>query len=186
MKYLLPELHVQLNSANDDLADAAEEAIDLASEQYNRHWEAIKPHLPASVVRFYDEQFLHDADIFGPARLPGTGGLSGGEVVIIAQQINSLNADYLNTLAFLYYTITEEPRVEIPVPSDAFHRGQPHWIWDEFDIVEPGVFAHSILYSDGRVVTIRFRDFRYEIAPLIAPDVFKTLPAVPADKAAPA
>ena len=138
--------------------------------------------MPAAVVRFCEEQLLHDADVFGPAWLAEPAATSGGEVVLVAQQVNTLNADFLNTLAFLHYTATEEPRVVIPVPSPVFSQAQPHWLWDEFDRIEPGVFSHSILYSDGRVVSIRFRDFDCRMAKLINPDVFKSAKALPTEE----
>ena len=46
---------------------------------------------------------------------------------------------------------------------------QPIWLYDEIDLVSPGVFSHSILVSNGLVVTIHFREFRYHIAPLLTP-----------------
>ena len=46
---------------------------------------------------------------------------------------------------------------------------QPIWLYDEIDLIEPGVFSHSILVSNGLVVTIHFREFHYHIAPLLTP-----------------
>jgi hypothetical protein len=179
MRYFLPELHVQLNSPDDEVADAAEEAIDRASEEYNRRWAEIKPLMPPTVVRFYEEQFLHDADVFAPARLSATGpSPAGGEVIIVAQQINTLNAPTHDTLIFLHYAVTAEPRIEIPVRSRVFDPVQPIWLFDEFDMVEPGVFTHSILVSDGRVIVIPFRDFHYHLAKLLAPEVLRILGSV--------
>lgn len=185
MKFFLPHLYVQLNSPDEALGDLAEEELELASERYSRHWDSIKPQLPANVVRFYEEQMLHDADVLTPARFTGATALwNQGDVILVAQQINTLNADYLNTLILLRYVVTEEPRVEVPVQSDVFDRSQPTWEYDEFDLAGTGVFTHSIFLSDGRVVTIHFREFHYYLANLIAPDVLKALGAVPPDKAA--
>ncbi len=188
MKYLRPELHVQLNSADEGLADQAEEKIEQASEACRRHWAAIKPHMPASVVKFCEEQLLHDADVLGPAKLDGAPLRPGsGDVVIVAQQVNTLDAAHLNTLIFLHYVTTAEPEVAVPVPSRVFrHDPAPHWIWDEFDLVEPGFFTHSILLSDGRVVTIRFRDFHYHLAQNIIQNAGKSPTAIPSGKAPPA
>jgi hypothetical protein len=46
-------------------------------------------------------------------------------------------------------------------------RGRPTWLYDEVDLVGPGVFSHSIFLSTGLVVTIKFCEFRYHIAPLL-------------------
>ncbi len=183
MKYFLPELYVQLNSPDEAAADAAEEAIDRASQRYNRRWEEIKPLLPATVVRFYQELNLHDADVLTPARLTAATPLGNpGDVVLVAQQVNTLYAEYVNTLAFLHYVVSEVPHVEVPVRSNVFNRAQPIWMYDEFDVIDPGLFVHSILLSDGRVITIRFRDFCCHLAPLVAPDVFRA-PSAPQEKA---
>jgi hypothetical protein len=90
-------------------------------------------------------------------------------VVIVAQNIDTLYAEHLNTLMFLQYAVTVEPMIEGPVESPPFHAAQPIWLYDEIDLVEPGVFSHEILISDGRVVKLRFRDFQYYIASLILP-----------------
>jgi hypothetical protein len=52
-----------------------------------------------------------------------------------------------------------------------FRPGQPIWLYDEVDLVEPGLFTHEILLSDGRVVKLQFREFRYHFAPLLSPSV---------------
>src|SRR4051794_9290437 len=104
MKYFLPKLHVQLNSPDVGLADAAEEALDRASEQYSQRWAEIRSQFPPAVVRFAEEQNLHDADVFAPARFTGPDRPLGGDVVLVAQQVNTLYADFINTLALLSYT----------------------------------------------------------------------------------
>jgi hypothetical protein len=187
MKYFLPQLYAQLQSSDPDLADAAERALEDASDAYNRRWEEIKSQLPPQVVRFSEEQNLHDADVFAPARvgapIPGWG---RGDVVIVAQQVSTLYAETVNTLAFMRYVPAGEPAVEIPLHSPAFSRTQPDWQYDEFDVVEPGVFSHRILLSDGRVITILFREFDYYLAPLLAPGVLKTLGAASPKRLSPA
>lgn len=170
MKYFRPELYVQLNSPDEALADAAEEAIERANDAYCQRWRQIQPHLSPSVVRFGEQHCLHDADVFAPARLADpTPTASPGDVVIVTQNVNTLYPEHLNTLIFLYYAGAEEPTITTPVISDVFNAVQPHWLYDEFDVIEPGVFSHSILISDGRVVTIHFREFRYHVARIISP-----------------
>jgi len=185
MKFFLPELYIQLNSGDEDLADVAEEEIDRASDQYNQHWERIKSQLPASVLRFYNEQFLHDADVFAPA-VVSQGGFLGqaGNVVLIAQQINTLNADFVNSLACLRYEVCEPPTVTLPVASEVFNRVQPIWLYDEFDVEAPGKFIHRILLSDGRVIQLVFRAFDYEIAWILGKDVFENQGETTSAKAA--
>ncbi len=72
--------------------------------------------------------------------------------------------EFVNTLAVLQYAVTAPPAIEQPVKSNVFSDVQPIWLYDEIDVVSPGVFSHSILVSNSLVVTIHFRDFRYLIA----------------------
>jgi hypothetical protein len=184
MRYFLPELYVQANAADDDVADDAAAALERASEEYNQHWASIKEHLPASVIRFYEEQMLHDADVLSPAVIAeATGAWQPGDVVIVAQQVHTLQPEYRYTLAFLRYGVVQPPSITIPIVSRVFCATQPTWLHDEFDLVDVGVFSHTILLSDGRVIRLVFRDFDYSIAPLVAPEVFKILGAVPPAKA---
>jgi hypothetical protein len=179
MRYLRPELHVQLNSPDAEVSARAEAAIERADEQARQHWERIKPQLPPSVVQFGEEVMLHDAEVLGPAWITGPDHPSGGEVALIAQLIGTLDARHERTLIYLHYLVTAEPTVEVPVPSEVFRRGPAYWLWDEFDLADQGAFTHSILLTDGRVVTIHFRGFDYQIAPLINPSVFENLSAQP-------
>jgi hypothetical protein len=165
MRYFTPELFVRGNSADDDVVDQVEEEWEQATRRYRRHYKRIEPHLPESLRRFCAEQCLHDADVFAPALVSAVP--YGREVVIVAQQINTVLPETVNTLAILTYTVTADPVVEVPVTSNVFNKTQPIWLYDEVDLVEPGVFTHAILISDGRVVKLRFREFRYLVAPLI-------------------
>jgi hypothetical protein len=171
MKFFTPELYVRFGSLDDDVADAANEEWERALKRYQRHYKKIAPHLPESLRHFHDEQCLHDADIVGPAWLSlCTLPWNAKDVVIVAQQVNTLLPEYLNTLAILQYAVTEDPVVEKPVTAAVFKAGQPNWLYEEVDLISPGVFQHEILISDGRVIRIRFHDFRYHIARLL-PDV---------------
>jgi hypothetical protein len=170
MKYFTPELYVQGNLENADQVDQAEMAWEQAIQRYREHCRTIEPHFPDALRKFHQELCLHDADVFGPAYLP-LGSLPGNAraVVIVAQQVNTLLPEFHNTLAILQYGIVAEPVVEVPVQSGIFQTSHATWLYDELDLIEPGVFSHEILLSDGRVVKLRFRDFQYQIAPLISP-----------------
>jgi hypothetical protein len=168
MKYFTPELYVRYNSPDEAVVAEAEEEWDRAGERYTGHLEAIRPDLPATVLAFCDEHCLHDADVFAPALLPrATAQGSPQEVCIVTQNVSTLVPEYLNTLILLHYTVTEEPTIDVPLESDVFGQVQPHWLYDEFDLVAPGVFSHEILISTGRVIKLRFRGFRYEVAKML-------------------
>jgi len=171
MKYFTPELYLQGQSLDDDVLDRTEEEWERRIKRYRRHYKKIEVRLPAALRRFHDEQCLHDAEWCGLARLPVHVFPSDSqEVTIIARQENTLIPEFLHTLAILHYTATAEPVVEKPRDS-AFQEIHPIWLYDEIDVVSPGVFSHSILVSNGLVVTIHFREFRYYIAPLLDPSL---------------
>jgi hypothetical protein len=164
MKYFTPELYIQGNSPDEDVVDRAVEEWERANKRYLRRYKKIKGLLPESFCKFHDECCLHDADVFGPAWL-SMQTLPWGfrDLVIVAQNVNTLFAEHLNTLMFLQYALSAEPVIERPGPETFFHKGQAIWLYDEVDVLEPGVFLHEIFIRDGRVVKLRFRDFRYHI-----------------------
>jgi hypothetical protein len=170
MKYFTPELYVQGNSDDDDVVDHVEQEWERRNNRYGRHYKKIQSQLPETLRKFHDEQCLHDADWAGFAQLsPYTLPCNAQDVTIIARQENTLIPEFVNTLAILQYAVTAPPVIEQPVKSKVFSDVQPIWLYDEIDVVSPGVFSHSILVSNGLVVTIHFRDFRYFIAPLLTP-----------------
>jgi hypothetical protein len=170
MKYFTAEMYVRFNEVPDDESDAAHEEWELAGRRYERRYKKIAPQLPEELRRFHDEQCLHDADVVGPALLSThLYPWNSRDVTIVAQQINTLIPQFKNTLAILQYAVTEPPVVEQPLRSAVFSDVQPIWLYDEIDLVEPGVFSHEILISNGFVVKLRFREFHYHIARLLIP-----------------
>ncbi len=167
MKYFTPELYVRFGSLDDDTADAANDEWEEAIKRYEKHYKKIEELLPRDLQKFHKEQCLHDADFEGPVMiqpfsLPG----SPRFAMIAAKQINTLIPEFLNTTAVLFYEVTEDPVIERPVEAPVFRSTQPIWQYEEVDLIEPGLFSHEILVSDGRVIKIRFRDFHYSIVPL--------------------
>jgi hypothetical protein len=169
MKFFIPELYVRFGSPDDDVALPAHEEWERVIRRYRRHYKKIEAQLPLMLRKFHGEQCLHDADVFAPAILPANAPWNGREVVIIAQQVNTLFPEFVNTLAILQYSIAAEPVIEVPLQADVFRKVQPIWLYEEVDVIKPGVFSHEILISDGRVIKLLFRDFNYHIAPLCLP-----------------
>ena len=185
MKYFTPELYVLGNSPKEADWERQDAEWERQIKRYQRHYRKIKKLLPESVRRFHDDYELHDADVFGPARFSnGARSSKSDEVVLVAQNTDTLYAEHLNTLMILHYTITAKPIVELPVPSDVFHPGHAVWLYDEIDVVKAGDFLQEVLLSDGRVLKIRFREFRLEIAPLVGPVKYADLKKLLGQKAA--
>ena len=171
MKYFTPELYIQGNSDDDNVVDFVEREWERRNNRYRRRYKKIQSQLPEALRKFHDEQCLHDADWAGFAQLsPFTLPSNLQDVTIIARQENTLIPEFINTLAILQYAVTALPTIEQPVKSNVFSDVQPIWLYDEIDVVSSGVFSHSILVSNGLVVTIHFHEFRYLIAPLLTPN----------------
>jgi len=170
MKYLTPELLLRFRSADPDVADRATAEWEVALARYSRYYSRIKSKLPPSARRFHNECGLHDADVFAPALIPAKGRNGRRrELVIVTQNINTLYAEHLNTLITLRYTLADDPVIETPLGTEPFDQAQPQWLYDEWSLLRPGVFCHSIFISDGRVIRIPCREFQYDVAPLVLP-----------------
>jgi hypothetical protein len=170
MKYFTPELLVRFASEDDEVADRANDEWERAIKRYRRHYKKIEPHLPEPLRKFHADHCLHDADVFGPAKLSASSlPWNVPDVVIVAQNENTVRPEDPHALLFLRYVVTEEPVVEIPLRAAYFHEAQPIWLYDEIDLVKPGVYSHEILLSNGRVVRLKFREFQLHVAPLVAP-----------------
>jgi hypothetical protein len=172
MKFFTPELYVLGNSADPNEVDRAEAEWERALRRYRRHYRKIEQQLPKGLRDFHDQYCLHDADLFSPAWW--TTPVGATNVVIVVQNTNTLVPDHLNTLMFLQYTLSGEPSIETPVASDVFYRGSPVWLYDELDVVEPGVFSHEIFVSDGRVIRLTFREFQIQVAKCVQPNRVQT------------
>jgi hypothetical protein len=170
MKYFTPELLVQNNSSDEAVAEAAIVEWKRRNRNYLRRYKKIQSLLPESVRKFTKEQCLHDADWAGCAQLSTyTFPWNWHDVIIIARQEHTLIPEYKNTLAILQYLVTRPADLQTPVQPWPLSHGRPTWLYDDIDLVEPGVFSHSILVSNGLVATIQFREVRYHIAPLLTP-----------------
>jgi hypothetical protein len=168
MKFFPPELYLRVGADDDAVAVAAASEWERACHRYRKHLKKIFPELPESLRKFLEEQELHEAQVVGPANLSMTTiPWSSQDVVIITDNRNTLLPEQQGTMAILQYAAAAVP---IVIPSElptAFSRGPLTWLHDEVDILEPGVYSHNIQLSDGRIVSISFREFRYQIASLI-------------------
>jgi hypothetical protein len=153
VKYFTPDLYVQCNSPDADEADRALSEWQRANKRYLRHYAKIKSQLPESFRFFHDNCCLHDADLFGPTWMnkPESGRCK--HVALVAQNINTLQPEYLNT--------------------HPFGLGQSIWLYDELNLVESGLYSHEIMVSDGRIIRLEFREFQLQITKLVEPSVLE-------------
>ena len=150
MKFFTPECYVRFNSTDASVANRADADWERALAAYRKHLRSIRLKLPASVASLANDACLHDAEYLGFSKMTMPA-MSGDVAMIAVRKDGAVN--------FLVYVLDGEPLVTRPLESDAFDVSQPHWQYDEVDVVGPGVFQHEILLSDGRVLSVRFTAF---------------------------
>jgi hypothetical protein len=153
MQYFTPELYLRLQQF--DAPNVVEQATaewDNSVREYNRVLEEIRPRLSDGVLAFLDGYCLHDAAIVAMGH--GCDPLTYRLLV---------REDTTQDLIELLYHDAEPSLEDSAFPQD-YQTDTPVWLYDELT-ANPRVLAgwrplmvHSILLSDGRVLTVRFRD----------------------------
>jgi hypothetical protein len=159
MRFFTPELYVQFNSSDDEVADRANERWEKALEEYKRHLESIQTAMP-SQVKEVSALCLHDAEVLGfqqehhahrPAHwpFPQPPIWSAVAIVTLKQDLIIRSLIYL-----LWDTVREHPAG----PDWQFSKLCKNWLYDEVDVSADGqgAFLHRILFSDGTIVEIPF------------------------------
>ena len=157
MRFFTPELYLQSNSEDDEVADRADEAWEKALKDYQSHLDSIRDRMPPE-VRKVAELCLHDAEVLGFEQktqlfvpFPKQPGPIGCPVAILF-----LKQD--RTIESLIYMLADPVRQYPAKKGWPFSKSRKHWLYDEVDMAadHPGVFLHRILFSDGCVVGIPF------------------------------
>jgi hypothetical protein len=165
MKFFTPDLYLRFNSADDAVADAANEDWEEALAAYRSHLERIYDGLPTQ-LRKLTELDLHDRELlsfekaipfmgFSSARPNGQSGWSTMAILSLGRT---------EEIVTLVYTLSDQIR-ETPKNAEwPFSRVKPHWLYDEIDR-DAGRdlsghrqvrYVHRILLSDGQTLEIPF------------------------------
>jgi hypothetical protein len=161
MRYFTPELYLQFNSENDEVADRADEAWESAIQEYRRHLHAIRDKMPSHVSKL-SELCLHDAEVLGFERdlqplypYPEPHPYWAGPI-LTATAIISLKER--NTVRSLVYMLVDEVRIHEAITGWPFSNTRKHWLYDEIDVLpgRRGMFVQRILFSDGSIAEIPF------------------------------
>jgi hypothetical protein len=145
MQFFTPELYVQYNSADENLASSADELWEKALGTYQRHLDRLRAGFTASLRRL-SKLCLHDASLLTFIEYPA--------FAIIALQQDG--RDTVLLYRHLWNTIRKAR-----APGDwPFANTQVHWLYDEIDSESPRTrrYWHRILWSDGQVWEIPFTD----------------------------
>jgi hypothetical protein len=166
MRFLTPELFVDLNSSDEDVVGAAEDKWETGRKRYRKYFRSHESDLPKSLVRLCKTVALHDARIGYPdepvwiLRETSDKGSRSAAVVSIKHQHADFDLFYLDPIG--------PTRLTHPIDSLSFYGENVVWLYDEVSLIRKGVYAHEILFSNGSVLMIKFKGFKYVERPRIS------------------
>jgi hypothetical protein len=173
MRFFTPDLYVRFNSSDDEDADRANAAWELALSEYRKHLDGIRDRVP-SPVRKLAELCFHDAELLAceqtvEPHFPFPIEPFGMPSLWSAMAVVSVKQD--DTITSLIYLLWDRLR-EQPSPDGwPFSKASTHWLYDEVDLAagHRGGFVHRVLLSDGRVLEIPFVSVFVQSLPLSPP-----------------
>jgi hypothetical protein len=185
MKFFTADLLERFGSEDEDIALTAHEELEKRSEQYGRRLHEIWNQLPGRLQELQDQFYLHDARVIAvfdpmlPAILPTERCLTARTAIrelahcarrgsLIPVRVGvQLDTPPRDALILQYGSALVEQIIE----HSALKEEQcPYleWLHDEIDVL-PGEqaieFRHSILFSGGIEVRLRFKDFDFTTLP---------------------
>jgi hypothetical protein len=165
MRFFTPQLFVDLNSDDEAVVERAEQQWEAARKEYREHFRRIEERLPQALVKLCRMVSLHDSRVersASPAWVVYESGQRGQRSqAIVSVRLERADFD-------LFYLDPPEPtRLTRPVDSVVFHEENVLWLYDEVYSLQGGVFSHEILFSNGNILRVTFRDFWYVERPII-------------------
>jgi len=150
MKYFTPEMYVKFNSDDPAIADKADADWEKATADYRKHVRKLRSRLSGNTRELAESTCLHDAGYLGYLKAPVP--KSSGELAVVAVEKDT-------DVLLLIYVLAEEPSFSAPHKAEVFSDSSVHWLYDEVDATDRGVFSHEILLSNGRVLSVKFVAF---------------------------
>jgi hypothetical protein len=180
MKFFTPDLLERYGSEDDGIAFAAHEELERRSQDYLLELHAIDPKLPQRFRELLERFYLHDArvidhsslgraDLGSPADAEkaglGPGSESFGEEgpllsFAIVLQLDTPPREVL-VLQYRSVVIEEARRHHSLLEEDC---PSLEWQHDEVELIQTGQrteFRHSILFTRGLELRLRFQDFDF-------------------------
>jgi hypothetical protein len=168
MRYFTRDLYRRCRSSDETVLNVACEEWERANEAYERHLAAIEPGFPPH-LREFAALLLHDAKVQSIAR-------QGNQLILV------LHKDIPpRDLVILSYELDGEPIVEpfADAPADWSH--PTTFQFDELDVMREGegkLYSQSIVFGNGWLLRLHFRDVRMTVAQSMYPAaVSGSLPA---------
>jgi hypothetical protein len=183
MRFFTPDLLSRFGSGDGQLAQAAQEALERRTEEYLRTLQEIEPKLPPRFRDLLEHSYLHDARVISQPGFVVTDLESlehSSRVGMPPAWSHSYvkGADERRIPSFWLPLQLDTPPREILVLQYRFvlvENAEVHesldeecpyleWQHDEVDLVQSGEymeFRHSILFTRGLELRLRFRDFDF-------------------------
>jgi hypothetical protein len=157
MKYFTPERYARGNSEDDRDLDGVEEEWERALEQYDRRLAKIQGAFPESVRKFHAEQVcLHDAELVQMVR-------DAERLVLIL-----LLEPPRTGVVVMTFDLAGPLTIQTEMFPERLRSERIYWLYEEFDRDRRGTCRLEVLFSNGWVVTVRFRDFQYVVGEPVA------------------
>jgi hypothetical protein len=180
MKFYTPDLLDQFGSEDDDVALVAQEELEQRAEAYVTYLGEIEGRLPQRFRDLIDHYYLHDARVISQPSLMGTDldwleqdlrlgrplrwRVSGEQEARIPSYWIPLQLDPppREVLVLQYRSV----QIEDAKIHECLDDGCPYleWLYDEVELIEAGrniEVRHSILFTRGLEVRLRFKDFDF-------------------------
>jgi hypothetical protein len=192
MRFYTPEFLERFGSDDEDIAHAAHDELEQCADAYAQHVNEIEGKLPQRFRDLLNQFYLHDARVISHPPLMITdvewleralrAGLPTGWRLFEEGERHlpcywiplQLDPPPRETLILQYRSVClEDARIHESLFDECTYL---EWQHDEIDLVQTGEkpeFRHSILFTRGFVLRLRFRDF--DFATLRPMDVAKEL-----------
>jgi len=159
MKYFTRDLYQRCRSTDEAVLSAACAEWEQANAVYEQHLTAIELEFPPH-LREFAALLLHDAKVQSIAR-------QGNQLILV------LHKDIPpRDLVILSYELDGEPVVEPFADAPADWTRPTTFQFDELDIVRAGegkLYSQSIVFGNGWLMRLRFRDVRLTVAESMYP-----------------
>jgi hypothetical protein len=166
MRYFTRDLYRRCRSTEEGVLNAACQEWEQANEAYERQLTAIESEFP-SHLRDFAALLLHDAKLLSMAR-------QGNQLILV------LHKDIPpRDLVILCYELDGEPVVEPFADTSTDWNRPTTFQFDELDVErkeEGNIYKQSIVFGNGWLMRLRFRDARATVAPAIYPATNGSLP----------
>lgn len=193
MKFFTPDLLNRFGSDDANIASQAHDELERRSEAHLRHLRDIQDKLPQRLRALFEQFYLHDSRVnfhspFAPPEPGKQGDTTPSDLDSDANrsaqegrrpsfwihlQLDTAPKEIL-VLQYRSALVEEVQRTQQPGDDDCPYL---EWLHDELDLVPTGKdneFRHSILFTKGLELHLKFKDFDFatlrpiEIAPEFA------------------